>query len=93
MFGTHHILVLLHGIAYDNIYSLADNRMPTEWYNEMMTLLLWYMVQRLRFGIWYNLSLVNGHMATLTIEYHLRLMGYILVDAMAMVQLDVSFRC
>ena len=52
-----------------------------------------YGVQRLRFGIWYNLSLVNGHMATLTIEYHLRLMGYILVDAMAMVQLDVSFRC
>ena len=48
---------------------------------------------RLRFGIWYNLSLVNGHMATLTIEYHLRLMGYILVDAMAMVRLDVSFRC
>ena len=53
MFGTHHILSLLHGIADDYIYSLADNRMPTEWYNEMMMiLLLWYMVQRLRFGIW-----------------------------------------
>ena len=54
-----------------------------------------YGVQRLRFGIWYSLSLVNGHMATLTIEYHLQLMGYILVHvyAMAMVQLDVSFRC